>query len=151
MRFSLFPPLLSTVFAHSFAVLRSLQGPIYYYPDCEHDSDHTTTPKFSLERTNHNQGMGRIGAETIGKGPKYNLRNGKVGTKTLAIGDVTHKTAQWATCGECPSSRGGTFASGIWMAFFLSSVRAVFANSGASDGRGESHEGAPWAGVVRRG
>ena len=28
-------------------------GPIYYYPTCEHDSDHRTTPKFSMERTPH--------------------------------------------------------------------------------------------------
>lgn len=74
-------------------------GPIYYYPDCEADSELRTAPKWSTERTNHNQGMGRIGAKTIGPGPVYNLRNGRVGNKILAIGDVTHKTAQWATCG----------------------------------------------------
>jgi hypothetical protein len=74
-------------------------GPIYYYPDCEADSELRTAPKWSTERTNHNQGMGRIGAKSDGPGPVYNLRNGRVGTKVLAIGDVTHKTAQWATCG----------------------------------------------------
>ena len=79
-------------------------GPIYYYPDCEHDSDHTTTAKFSIERTNHNQGVGRIGTKTIGPGPSYNLRNGKACGKQLAIGDVTHKTSQRATCGKYTSN-----------------------------------------------
>lgn len=69
-------------------------GPIYYYPDCEHDSDHTTTPKYSIDRTPH----ASLSNKAIGPGPAYNLRDGKVGSKVLAIGDVTHKTAQWATC-----------------------------------------------------
>ena len=81
-------------------------GPIYYYPTCEHDSDHRTTPKFSMERTPHES----LSAKTIGPGPTYNLRNGRVGTKILYIGDVTHKTAQWATCSTRPTGaadRGG--------------------------------------------
>lgn len=75
-------------------------GPIYYYPDCEHDSDHTTTPKYSIDRTSH----AGLSNKAIGPGPAYNLRDGKVGSKVLAIGDVTHKTAAWATCGTRPRS-----------------------------------------------
>jgi len=69
-------------------------GPIYYYPDCEHDADHMTTPRYSIDRTAH----ASLSSKTIGPGPSYNLRDGKTGNKVLAIGDVRHKTAQWATC-----------------------------------------------------
>lgn len=69
-------------------------GPIYYYPDCEHDGDHTTAPRYSIDRTAH----ATLSHRTIGPGPSYNLRNGKMGNKVLFIGDVTHKTAPWTTC-----------------------------------------------------
>jgi hypothetical protein len=76
-------------------------GPIYYYPDCEHDSDHTTGAKYTIDRTAHSSHSAR----TFGPGPRYNLRDGRVGNKVLAIGDVTHKTAQWATCAPRPPTK----------------------------------------------
>lgn len=68
-----------------------------YYPEYQRFPDYTSAPRYSMDRTAH----APLSSPTVSPGPAHvNLRNGRVGKKVVAIGDVTHKTAQWTKCHE---------------------------------------------------